>query len=414
MSLADRPPVSLYLHVPFCVSKCDYCDFTSAPVADQPLPEEGVMWAIRERAGQNATLADAFAVAVPLYLAEFAERGVLARVPSVYIGGGTPTVLGDRLVGLVEQTLALCGLERDAEVCVEANPDTVTATLAEALVAAGVNRFSLGVQSFDDDVLATLGRCHDASSARRAVDVLGSTGARVSIDLICGVPGQTLDSWRATVATAIETGVGHVSVYPLSLEEGTPLAARVEAGRLDEPDPDAAAEMMLLAERMLPEAGLSRYEVASYAREGERAAHNTGYWTGRPYLGVGPAAASMLPIPLALLTPMDHYVRTWPESWNARFVVNDTLESFLGYLWDRQPASLLPVTDDESAREAAMLGLRLSDGITEAVAERAGAREALERLQAQGLIEHADGCWRTTTRGWLLGNEVFEAVWDPS
>ncbi len=415
--MTDAPftaqPISLYLHVPFCASKCAYCDFTSAPDAELPLPDEGVMWAVRRDLGPDATLSDAFCAAVPLFLQEFADAGVMSRVPSVYIGGGTPTVLGSRLPRLLEQVLGMVRLAPGAEVTVEANPDSVTAELAEELLRAGATRFSLGVQSFDDAVLATLGRRHDSRSAEAAACTLVATGAQVSLDLICGVPGQSVDSWRESLERGIATGVGHLSVYPLSIEVGTPLESLIESGSCAEPDPDVAAEMMEIAAERLTDAGFERYEVASYARPGQRAVHNVGYWTGVPYLGVGPGAASMLPVPVALRTPMQHYVRTWPESWRARFTVNDTLESFLGYLWDRQPATLEALSDTDAAREDAMLGLRMSDGISDALASEAGATEVLRALEVDGLLEHDDhsGRWRTTERGWLLGNEVFSRVW---
>ncbi|TLM98774.1 MAG: hypothetical protein FDZ75_01590, partial [Actinobacteria bacterium] len=130
-----------------------------------------------------------------------------------------------------------------------------------------------------------------------------------------------------------------------------------------------------------------------------------------PYLGVGPSAASMLPVEVALGTPMEHYVRTWPVDWRARFVVNDTLESFLGYLWDRQPATLEPLSERDAFREDAMLGLRMREGITARLAEKAGATEALTDLWSTGLVAQVDGRWILTERGWLLGNEVFERVW---
>jgi len=408
---SQSPEVSLYLHVPFCATKCAYCDFTSAASASHSLPAEGVIWAVREQLGETATLADAYCAAIPLFLQEFADNGVLDRVPSIYVGGGTPTVLGERLAALVERVIGMTGLEDGAEVTVEANPDSVTAELIESLVASGVTRFSLGVQSFDDAVLSTLGRAHDAEAARRAAAILAASGVPFSIDLICGVPGQTLESWRTTLECAVASGAGHASVYPLSIEEGTPLAYAIAGGTVAEPDADLAAEMMLLAESVLGQAGLARYEVASYARPGEEARHNAGYWTGVPYLGVGPSAASMLPVSVALETPLVHYVRTWPADWRARFVVNDTLESFLGYLWDRQPASLEALTAEEAAREDAMLGLRLTRGISTLTAESAAAEPALERLAAERLVVSDDGRWRTTQRGWLLGNEVFSGVW---
>jgi len=405
------PRVALYLHVPFCRTKCDYCDFSSATNAGDPLPDEGIAWVVRRDLGDDATLADAYCEAVPLYLQEFVDRGLLGSVPSVYVGGGTPTALGDRLPAMLERVLSMVTLEPGAEVTVEANPDSLTPELIAALIAAGATRFSLGVQSFDDATLADLGRCHDSAQALAACRMLADASADFSVDLMCGVPGLSAEAWERTLDTALQTGADHLSVYPLSVECGTPLDARIDEGTAEQPDPDEAAAQMALAEKRLLEAGFERYEVASYARGGRRARHNVGYWTGMPYLGVGPGASSMLPVPLAHLTPMDHYTRTWPETWRARFILNDTLMSFLGYLWDRQPASLEPLTDIEAVREDAMLGLRLSDGITEELAEKAGVVTVLESLAGRGLVEQVDGHWRTTRQGWLLGNEVFSAVW---
>lgn len=417
MSAADglRRPVSLYLHVPFCATKCAYCDFTSAPNAAQPLPEEGILWAVRSRLAEDATLADAFVAAVPLFLEEFVDRGVLADVPSVYVGGGTPTVLGDRLPHLIGNVLGMVGLAPGAEVTVEANPESVSGELVQALLEAGTTRVSLGVQSFDEGVLATLGRCHSAPAAQAAAAVLRDAGASFSVDLMCGVPGLTEAAWRESLDRAVTTGAGHVSAYALSVEPNTPLARRIAAGDLGEPDPDVAADHLEIAEAVLSAAGLRRYEVASWARPGEEARHNVGYWTGQPYLGIGPGAASMMPVPLALETPLEHYVRTWPREWRARFVLNDSLASFLGYLWDRQPAELEALTAEEAAREDAMLGLRMAGGVDAGAVDAAGLTGVLTSLTQRGLVEpfaSPDGPrWRTTQRGWLLGNEVFGRVW---
>lgn len=411
----ESPRVALYLHVPFCATKCAYCDFASAPNADAPVPDAGVMWAIASQLGPDATLADAYCAAVPLYLQEFVDRGVLGAVPSVYVGGGTPTVLGERLPELLRRVLGLVALEPGGEVTVEANPDSVSAPLVAALREAGATRVSLGVQSFDEDVLATLGRCHSANEARAAAGVLRDSGLPFSVDLICGVPGLSDATWAESVEAAIATGAGHVSVYPLSIEEGTPLERLIESGGLSEPDPDTAAMQMESAAQILAGAGFERYEIASFARPGQRARHNVGYWSGVPYLGVGPSAASMLPVPVALQTPLDHYVRTWPEDWRVRFVWNDTLESFLGYLWDRQPAEIEALTPEEVAREDLMLGLRMTDGVTAEDVDAAGLTATLTSLARRGLVEPFPGSdvprWRTTERGWLLGNEVFSEVW---
>jgi oxygen-independent coproporphyrinogen-3 oxidase len=396
---ATPTPVSVYVHVPFCVSKCAYCDFYSqaggeskhGPFVDAALFETG----------------------------HWSHYDLLGDVPTLYVGGGTPTVIGVELVRLVRGLLETARLRPRAEVTVETNPDTTEAGLVAALVEAGVNRFSLGVQSFDDEVLRTLGRCHDAGRARDAARILRDSGAAFSIDLMCGVPGQSAASWDATLEEAVCSGARHMSVYPLTLEEGTPLHGAVRAGEVPEPDPDEAADMMLAAEVALTAAGLPRYEVASYAQPGHEARHNLVYWTGGSYLGVGPHAASML--------TFEQYRRVaegegWtlpsagaPVAARARFIRDASLDDYL-----RRPlASPGPVeflTADEAAREDAMLGLRTTFGISSADAERAGVSDVLADLAGKGLVRATRGPggearWRTTEQGWLLGNSVFGAVW---
>ncbi len=397
--------VSLYVHVPFCVVKCAYCDFHSTPISPEPALADHFAWAVGEGA------------------AHWAALGVLDDVASIYVGGGTPTTLGSATVSPVDVLHRNARLAPDAEVTVETNPDTTDPAIALQLVEVGVTRFSLGVQSFDDTVLRTLGRCHTASSAERALEDLLGTGAAVSMDLICGVPGQTRDSWRDTVRRAVSSGVGHISVYPLTVEEGTPFAESVSSEAIEPPDDDLAAEMMESAGAELVASGFRRYEVASYARDGCEGRHNAGYWTGRPYIGIGPAAASMLPAEVfgaaieceAWSDPgVAGIGRTLegvpPECRRVRMVNPADTITFL-----RKPVGppedVEYLTGVEAAAEDAMLGLRLTDGITDGTASDAGVADVLTELASQGLVEHVGDRWRVTSRGWLLGNEVFESVW---
>lgn len=392
-------PVALYVHVPFCLSKCAYCDFYSEP--------------------GELSRAGAFVDAALFEAGHWSHYDLLDDVPSAYFGGGTPTVLGDELVRLVEGMLSTARVRPGAEVTVETNPETTSPALVERLVAAGVSRFSLGVQSFDDAVLATLGRPHDGTRARAAARVLEHAGVPFSVDLICGVPGQSFASWDATLEQAVASGARHVSVYPLSVEEGTPLAAAVAAGSLPAPDPDLAADMMLAAEVALAAAGLPRYEVANYAQPGFESRHNLAYWTGVPYLGVGPHAASML--------PFSEFARIADgEGWadgaspheplpaRARFTRDASLAEYVRTpLAHPGEVDLLDASD--AAREDVMLGLRLVDGVPAAQADAAGVTPVLERLAERGLVQlhgpDGRGRWRTTQRGWLLGNQVFADVW---
>jgi putative oxygen-independent coproporphyrinogen III oxidase len=398
--------VSLYVHVPFCVSKCAYCDFTSQAV--------GAVLA----AGRGPAYVDAV-----LSVIERSAEPVLHDVPTVYFGGGTPTVLGDELVRLVAGVRERAGVRDDAEITVETNPETTSEALIAALVAVGVNRFSLGVQSFDDAVLETLGRAHDAAAAARACAVLAGSGVSFSIDLMCGVPGQTTESWVATLERALATGATHFSVYPLSLEEGTPLGAAVRGGRLPQPDPDLAADMMLMARDRLADRGMRRYEVANYARPGHESRHNLVYWTGGPYVGIGPSAASMVPASaVALLEPRCVWTGTADApaaptpGARVRFTMNDTVADFVHGGWDRMPAELEVLSERDAAREDVMLGMRLTKGVAADRVADAGLTAVMASLEAQGLVErfwNADDVesWRTTDNGWLLGNEVFGAIW---
>jgi putative oxygen-independent coproporphyrinogen III oxidase len=393
-------PVSLYIHVPFCVSKCAYCDFYSEAGAEIAAPS--------------------FVDAALFEAGHWSHYDLLEDVPTLYLGGGTPTFLGDGLVRLVRGLRETARLRPDAEITVETNPETTDPALVGALMDAGVDRFSLGVQSFDDDVLATLGRCHGAKQARVAARVLEDAGVSFSIDLMCGVPGQTFESWDATLERAVTCGARHVSVYPLTVEQGTPMAAAVAAGRLSAPDSDVAADMMLAAEVALAAAGMPRYEVASYAQPGFEARHNLIYWTGGAYLGIGPHAASMLPYPdFARIAAGEGWADGLsphePQPARARFTREADLAAYTrAPLAHPGPVELLDT--EESAREDIMLGLRLTLGVTAGQVAAAGLTGVLAELAERGLVKQEtdeDGVlrWRTTQRGWLLGNEVFSAVW---
>ncbi|MGB4593231.1 MAG: radical SAM family heme chaperone HemW [Coriobacteriia bacterium] len=386
---ADTPalPLHLYVHVPVCRSKCAYCDFFSVSSADLPMSTDALAEALAQQA------------------VGWTERGLEPRaLETLYVGGGTPSMLGPSLAGLVDGLASHIGFADGAEVTVEANPDSLDDTLVALLAEAGVTRVSLGVQSFHDDILRLLGRAHDASRALAAAKAVRGWNMALSVDLMCGIPGQSTGSWVASVEHAISTGAEHISVYPLSLESGTPMAAEVLLGRFPEPDPDVAAEMMTLASDILIREGFERYEIANYARPGYESRHNTAYWTGREYLGVGPGAHGMLSAATAraagFVVP-DDIARV-------RYAVACDLEAGL----QLAPQADLDLLDaDDAAREDVMLGLRLSRGVSRTLVELAGVREVLERLARQGLVALVGNRWRLTDRGWLLGNEVFSAVW---
>lgn len=266
---------ALYVHVPFCAQKCRYCDFDSRSFAPCDL---------------SAAL-DAYFEQLYARLDAFGDAGALAQVRTVYVGGGTPSLAGERLVKLARRISMWC---KPVEFTCEANPESLTSELATALAEVGVTRVSLGVQTLDNTELATIGRIHDADRALEAIATVKDVGLDASCDLMCGLPGQTATSWKSTLDDVLAAAPHHVSVYPLTLEEGTPLYRMACRDESLEPDEDFQAACMDVARERLCSAGYHPYEVASYALDGHECAHNIAYWTGRGYLGLGRSAAGML------------------------------------------------------------------------------------------------------------------------
>ena len=405
---------ALYLHIPFCVRRCAYCGFYSQAVL----------------AG-DGRIAEYVTVLINL-VRRLGSAGLLAQVKTAYIGGGTPTLAGAGLVCLAREIASRCpGL---VEFTTEANPDSLTSALVGQLREAGVTRVSLGVQSLHDAELRSLGRAHTRRQALDAARSVKASGLDLSCDLMCGVPGQSMESWQESLEGIVATGADHVSCYPLSIEEGTPFDDRVLAGTMQVPDADLQADMMLEAARMLGEAGLSRYEVASYARPGHACQHNIAYWTGVSYLGLGSAAASMLPPGLACEVGeclgldlveggLSKALEAFPAVARVRFAFPDN-----SALLVRDVASglCLPVSAETlSSREAAaedlMLAMRMVRGASRSQLARCVERgipavrlnAAVDLAARDGLAERTpDGGVRPTQRGWLLGNELFGIMWD--
>ena len=266
---------ALYVHVPFCAQKCRYCDFDSRSFAPCDL---------------SAAL-DAYFEQLFARLDAFGKAGAFDQIRTVYVGGGTPSLAGERLVELARRIRASCA---PVEFTCEANPESLTAELAAALAKVGVTRISLGVQTLDNAELTAIGRIHDADRALAAITTVKDAGLDVSCDLMCGLPGQTAVSWQRTLDGVLAAAPHHVSVYPLTLEEGTPLYRMACRDESLEPDEDFQAACMDVARELLGAAGYHPYEVASYALDGHECAHNIAYWTGRGYLGLGRSAAGML------------------------------------------------------------------------------------------------------------------------
>jgi oxygen-independent coproporphyrinogen-3 oxidase len=372
--------VGLYVHIPFCVRKCAYCDFNSY-AGLEPLFESYV----RALAGEMQHLA-------------VGQQPLL--VCTLYIGGGTPTALS---LPLLTKVLAACRANFDvaagAEVTVEANPGTVDEGYLIGLLAAGVNRLSLGVQSFDDDELRLLGRVHDADQAQQAYrQVRAAEFHNVNLDLIFGLPEQTVARWRATLRQALDLGPAHLSLYALTLEEHTPLAGRIAREELPAPDDDLAAEMYEMAEAELARAGYVHYEISNWARPGFECQHNLVYWRNQPYLGLGAGAHSWFA------------GRRWANVRVPRIYVEKIERGRLPVAASEEIGPALEMA------ETAILGLRLvEEGIDfDAFRTRFGAgftdvygRE-VEDLVNLGLLEAMPDRVRLTRRGRLLGNQVFQ------
>ena len=268
---------ALYIHIPFCAQRCLYCDFATRAVAvDDPCIA-------------------AYVDSLISVIRKASRVGELGSLDTVYIGGGTPSYLGNKNLSNILYTLSLSmHLTPEIECTLEANPESFTEAMAKDLWALGVNRLSFGVQSFNDDLLISIGRIHTAQRAVEAIKQAQIRFENISIDLMCGLPGQTREMFLKDLAKAVELGITHISIYPLTVEENTPLSMLVDQGVLSEPDSDLQVDMMQDAAQVLTQAGFNRYEVASYARPGFESRHNTAYWTGVPYLGLGQGAITMM------------------------------------------------------------------------------------------------------------------------
>jgi putative oxygen-independent coproporphyrinogen III oxidase len=349
----------VYVHVPFCARRCDYCDFAT--------------WTDRHH------LMEAYATACITDLTRRYDRHPVPPASSVFFGGGTPSLLpAELLVGI----LAAIRRRPDAEVTVECNPDTVTPELLAAYRAGGVTRLSFGVQSMAPHVLTALGRTHDPAGVARAVAVARDTGFdNFNLDLIYGGAGETLADWQATVDAALALDPPHVSAYALTVEPGTPLARRIGAGDVAAPDDDDQAEKYLAADAALTAAGRPWYEISNWARPGRECRHNLLYWAQGEYLGIGCAAHGHFPAG-----------RRW---WNVR--TPDRYIALIDLGASRESAHALVAGPDRD-HEATMLALRTRDGVP--------AGPAAESLVADGLADLRDGRVVLTPAGRLLANEA--------
>ncbi len=386
-------PIALYVHIPFCLSKCNYCDFNTY---------EGI-----------EALMPTFVAALSDEIALWADRLGRPRVSSIFFGGGTPSYLPSNSISElllhIQQTMRV---NVGAEITLEANPDDLSAEKAEAWLAVGFNRVSIGVQSFDNRILVSLSRRHTADAACQAVETARKAGfENISIDLMFGLPQQSLSDWSDTLNRAVGLGTEHLSLYGLQIEPGTPLHRDVQIGTIPTPSDDLAADMYEMAMDALDEARYEHYEISNWAKPGHRSQHNLAYWLNLPYLGVGPGAHSSLNgRRFANMKSPRRYIHSIGSADQSRAI--DPYRITEGDL----AVDFMEVTSlKTSMSETMMLGMRLAEGVSRTEFQRRFGSSMdsvygpeIEFLTNAGLIEHRNDNIALTRRGKLLGNSVFE------
>jgi len=368
--------IALYIHFPFCRRRCSYCSFVSYQGRESDIPEY-----------------------VKALKKELVLRAAGQRVSSIYFGGGTPSLLSpEQIHELLSVIPSHCTVDEASEVTLEANPGTVDEPHLADIMKLGINRLSLGVQSLDDGELALLGRIHTAAEARDAVQFARNAGfTNLSLDLIYGLPGQTLSSWHRTLDELIGLSPEHISLYPLTLEADAPMRLAIQRAEVPPIDPDLTADQYELAQDTLAAHGYHHYEISNWAKGGYECRHNLVYWHNLPYLGIGVAAHSYIHgHRLANTTDLDSYLNAFssnlPPAWELDEEIGPELQ----------------------LSETVILGLRLSEGVClEGIRSRFGIdllkhySQQVDETAALGLLEYSGQRIRLTRRGRLLGNEVF-------
>jgi oxygen-independent coproporphyrinogen-3 oxidase len=373
--------LALYVHWPFCVSKCPYCDFNSH---------------VRESVDQDrwceALLAD---------LAYEAAQVPGRQLGSIFFGGGTPSLMPPSTVAaIIEAAEAHLGFAPDIEITLEANPSSVEAARFADLARAGVNRVSLGLQSLDEEALRFLGRAHGVEEGLAALATAQFVFERVSFDLIYALPGQGEAAWEAELRKALSFGIGHLSLYQLTIEPGTRFAALAAKGELEQADPDRSAGLYELTQELTAAAGLPAYEISNHARLGEESRHNLAYWRYQPYLGVGPGAHGR-----RCGSATQRHKK--PENWLAALARN-------GHGIVEETA----VAPADRGVEALLMGLRLKEGVDLRRIEQLSARPAdavvdkgaVAKLQSQGLMRWLDDRLYVTPAGMLLLDAILPEI----
>ena len=388
--------MGLYIHVPFCKTKCPYCDFNTY---------QGIE-------GQMGS----FLEAVTTELRLWGDALGHPRVRTVFFGGGTPSYLPDGdIAAILGAASSAFRIDPDAEITIEANPGDLGDAASRGLLLQGVNRLSIGVQSLDNGLLQLLGRRHSADGAIEAFRTAREAGIdNVNLDLMYGLPNQTAAQWEDTITRLAALGPEHISLYALTLEEGTPMRVWADQGKIPEPDPDVAADMYALAREVLADRGYHHYEISNWAKPGLQSRHNLIYWRNEPYLGVGPGAHSRLGENRfwTVLSPREYANRAaewseagafrWPEFGEGELGQARTVDG-----WEHIDA-------DTACTETMFLGLRLLDGLDLAAASNSVGQDLagrygreIEELLGLGLLVREGDVIRLDPSAYLIANQVF-------
>ena len=394
--LSHSAGLGLYVHVPFCKTKCPYCDFNTYQGIESQM--------------------GSFLEAVTAELRLWGRALGCPPARTVFFGGGTPSYLPDGdIAAILDAAANSFAIDDGAEITIEANPGDLNADACRGLLRQGVNRLSIGVQSLDNGLLQLLGRRHTADGAIEAFQTARAAGFdNVNLDLMYGLPQQSLAQWEDTIGRLAALSPEHISLYALTLEEGTPMRVWADQGKIPEPDPDLAADMYALARRVLAAAGYRHYEISNWAQPGRESQHNLIYWRNEPYLGVGPGAHSRLGEYRfwTVLSPRDYASRAarWQQAsavrWDA-FAEPELREARTVDGWERIDA-------DTACAETMFLGLRLLDGLDLRQASAAVGHDLAARYQAEieelltlGLLRREGDTIRLDESAYLIANQVF-------
>lgn len=377
--------MELYIHIPFCARKCRYCSFVSF-AGQESFFEEYTELVIKEAKKR---------------LSEIEEP-----IRTVYIGGGTPSLLPVHVFRkLLKDLSGIYSMDKVTEFTCEANPGTLTRDWLDCAAENGVNRLSIGMQAFQHKFLKILGRIHDYDAVSDSVRLARRAGiSNINLDLIFGIPGQSRAEWAETIDKAVSLRPSHISAYGLIPEEGTPLNEDIKRGKLTLPDPDTERAMYDDAIKRLIQCGMLQYEISNFALPGKECVHNTGYWSQVPYIGLGISAASMVHVKISA-AGMTYERKTNPDSYlSYKTMILDNALS---------PASE-KINPSDSRFETMMLGLRMNKGVSEkrffglhgkSVSECYGSK--LDRMMDEGLVMFENGCWKLTRRGFDIQNAIL-------